>query len=541
VKTRTYVALIALGVVATLIPAYFQSSPGYMDAEYYYSGGLRIANGYGFSEPFLWNYLDDAQGIPHPSHAYWMPLASILAAGGMQIFGKDGFAAARLAFVILGALIPPLTAKLTFTIKPDRTAAILAGVLGAISGFYLSYLSTTDTFGVYMILGALWLMLAGWILREGEPATESKRKLFGWFALGAVGGLMHLSRADGILWLFFSFIILGIYRYRIPRNGSRQSTSLAELAITGSSIMGGYLVIMGPWMLRNSQVFGALLSPGGSRALWLTDYDDLFIFPASELSFARWIGSGFASIVQGRWWALGQNLQTAVAVQGEVFLFPLILAGWWRFRKDTRIQMGVFAWLVTFMVMTFVFPYPGARGGFFHSGAALQPFMWAMAAFGLTAFVEWGGRWRGWNILQARRVFGVGLIGLAVLITTLTVESRVIGPNPTKPVWNSGAQRHLELAQFMSDLGAASGEVMMVNNPPGFYLASGMMAIPAPDGGVDMALEAARRYRARYLLLESNHPRGLDLLYQNPGDRQELKYMGVYGEVQIYEFQLDHR
>ena len=57
----------------------FQDAPGYMDADYYYAIGLRLNRGYGFSEPFLWNYLDNPNGIPHPSNTYWMPLPSVLA------------------------------------------------------------------------------------------------------------------------------------------------------------------------------------------------------------------------------------------------------------------------------------------------------------------------------------------------------------------------------------------------------------------------------------------------------------------------------
>jgi hypothetical protein len=43
-----------------------QPVPGYMDAEYYYAGAIRLHEGYGFTQPFLWNYLDEPAGLPHP-------------------------------------------------------------------------------------------------------------------------------------------------------------------------------------------------------------------------------------------------------------------------------------------------------------------------------------------------------------------------------------------------------------------------------------------------------------------------------------------
>ena len=71
---RIYALLFLLGFSVVFGVAQFQSSPGYMDADYYYATGLVLAEGQGFTEPFLWNYLDNPSGLPHPSHAYWMPM-----------------------------------------------------------------------------------------------------------------------------------------------------------------------------------------------------------------------------------------------------------------------------------------------------------------------------------------------------------------------------------------------------------------------------------------------------------------------------------
>ena len=78
-KLRAYVILFLLGLFLAVGVASLQDLPGYMDSDYYFAGGLQLLQGNGFTEPFLWNYLDDPVGIPHPSHAYWFPLASILA------------------------------------------------------------------------------------------------------------------------------------------------------------------------------------------------------------------------------------------------------------------------------------------------------------------------------------------------------------------------------------------------------------------------------------------------------------------------------
>ena len=73
---RDYLLLFILGIVITTIPAIFQNTPGYMDADYYYLGGVNLSSGEGFSEQVIWNYLGDPETLPNPSHGYWMPLTS---------------------------------------------------------------------------------------------------------------------------------------------------------------------------------------------------------------------------------------------------------------------------------------------------------------------------------------------------------------------------------------------------------------------------------------------------------------------------------
>ena len=137
-----------------------QTVPGYMDAEYYYAGGLQLANGAGFNEPFLWNYLDNPVGLPHSSHTYWMPLPSLIAAAGMLLTGSRTFLSARLIFILLAACIPLVTALLAEALGQDKTNAMLAGLLAAFPGFYVVYSSNTETFTLYMLLGAVFFGVA---------------------------------------------------------------------------------------------------------------------------------------------------------------------------------------------------------------------------------------------------------------------------------------------------------------------------------------------------------------------------------------------
>ena len=158
-NVRSYLFLFLLGIIVLLPLLFIQSAPGYMDADYYFSGGLRLAEGKGFSELVLWNYLDDPEGLPHPSHGYWMPLTSLVAWMGMLVTNDITFKSARIGFILVAILIPPATASLAYSFTRNKGQSILSGFLAAFPVFYLSYLGTTETFGLYMFLGALWFLV----------------------------------------------------------------------------------------------------------------------------------------------------------------------------------------------------------------------------------------------------------------------------------------------------------------------------------------------------------------------------------------------
>jgi len=402
----------------------------------------------------------------------------------------------------------------------------LAGILAALPVFYLPFLPTSDTFGLYMLLGTCWLWLAA-----GYPLGRLQGKAFQYLSallLGLVSGLMHLARADGVLWL--ALALGSLWLWRGERSGDRNSLSPR----LGLCIL-GYLLIMGPWLARNLVVFGSLLAPGGAKALWFVDYDDLYIFPASLLTPARWWASGLAEIFRARLWALGQNLQTTLAVQAEIILAPLVLWGLWRCRGERIVRLGVLVWGLTLAVMTIPFPFAGARGGFFHSASAVQPLFFALVPLGLEAFIAWAHQRRGWRLDQAWKVFSAAILVLVVALSVFVVRQRVVGADWRQPAWAESQGAYTRLGAELATLGAGPAEIILVNNPPGFHLATGWAAIAIPDGEVESLLEAARQFEAGYLILEVNHPAGLESLYRQPADQPGLRYLKSVAGAHFFE------
>lgn len=507
---RSHLILFLLALAALFGISRFQTIPGYLDANYYYSGGVQLALGNGFTEPYLWNYLDDPQGLPHPSHGYWFPLASIVSALGMWLTGNINYESARIFFILIAAFIPPLTAALSYRFFQNTAFAWTSGLLAVFPVFHLPFLPVTDNYGIFMLAGGLIFLLAD------RPRP--------WFWLGLLAGVMSLARSDGLLWLalVFLFIFWRVRDDKLPLASFIQYCAIA---------FGGFILIMGPWYARNLGVFGAIMSPAGSRALWLASYEETFIYPASKLSLQSWLSGGWGAILKVRWWALTNNLQTVIAAQGHLILFPFIVGGMVLLRKDRRAQMGALAWIILFLVMTFLFPFAGARGSFFHAGAALQPLFFVLAPPGLERAVAWARKKNRFDD-RAYVVFRAALVQIMILLSIWVVWMRVFQLG-----WEEGELAYPDVETFLVQHGAQPGDAVMVLSPPGYYMMTGRPAYVQPYGDENTLLAVAERYDIRYYAFEAQgRVEPLKDLYDNPQKYEQFEYLGEVNDTRIFRF-----
>ncbi|MBT3188784.1 MAG: hypothetical protein HN736_01940 [Anaerolineae bacterium] len=488
---RVYFLLFFLALALAIGVASFQSTPGYMDADYYYATGIQLAQGDGYTESFLWNYLDDPDGLPHPSHAYWMPLTSILSALGMRLARGFEFASAQWVFILLSALIPLITASLAYSFTSRRDLSIISAFLALFSGYYAPFLTTTDTFTLYILLGGSFVL-----------ALKIRRIWLRALILGIIAALMHLSRADGAIWLIIAAISLfTLHVSRSPNSRFPIINSFLPILSSFVFLFSAYLLITAPWFFRNFKAFGTILAPGGNQALWLTSYNQIFAYPAGNLSLESWLASGWSAIVDARLWAFKLNLGTILGVQSGMILLPFIILGAWHYRKNEILRVGIFTWLITFFVMTFIFPFAGARGGFFHSGAALQPLWWALAPVGLDRAIAWMVKNRGWRE-ESHRVFQMGLVVALFFITAAIFEIRVLSPFARKQAQSTGVPLYTSIEKILSEQSGDNAQAVIVSNPPGYFLASNRLALALPDGNIEALFDIATRYNAGYLILE---------------------------------------
>jgi 4-amino-4-deoxy-L-arabinose transferase-like glycosyltransferase len=520
---RTYFLLFLFGLVVVSIISYFEPYPGYLDADYYYAGGIQLASGKGFTEPYLWNYLDGASSLPHPSHSYWAPLSSILAALGMWLTGETTFTSARLFFILIAAAVSPLTAVLAYSFSQRRDLAVASGMLAIFSVYHAPFVGVTDNFSPFMLFGGLYFLAATQLLR-GKNSNRN------WLFLGILSGLMTLSRSDGLLWLGLTFL----FALRDVKRSTLNGQTASHILYSAFCISVGFLLVMSPWYARNLNVYGSLMAPGGSRALWLANYDQTFIYPPEQLNPRSFLALGWEHIFKDRLWALNNNLQSGFAAHGGIILFPFIVAGILYYRKDLRVKLAALAWLILFFVMTFVFPFAGARGAFFHAGAALQPMWWTLAPLGLESILN-SLQKRGVGHSGNRFVFRSLLVMIAMILTVYVVYLRIFNLG-----WGEGEDADYPVIEQMLVLEGIEGDdIVIVRNAPGYYLKTGRSAISIPYGGEKAILEVAKQFDAHYLVLEPEAAlEPIQDLYQNPGGGKFV-YLGEHHDTRIYRIEIE--
>jgi hypothetical protein len=286
---------------------------------------------------------------------------------------------------------------------------------------------------------------------------------------------------------------------------------------------------------------GAPLAPGGTRALWLTEYNDLFSYPAETLTFVRYASAGWGSILAGKGWALQLNLRRLIGEQGLIVAFPFSMIGLWKLRRNALYAPALLYGLALFAVMTLVFTFPGPRGGLFHSGAALLPFFVAAAPIGLDAAVEFGARRRRWPRAEAQIVFTAALVLFAAALTAVIFRVRVVAPSEGDPSAARSDEVYAEVGAWLSNTNSNSNPLVAANNPPAFYYWSGRPSIVIPNGGVDDLINAMSAFGARWAVLDANHTPGLEALYGNPRRAPRLQLRATFADAldrPVYLFEL---
>lgn len=502
---RDLVVLFLLSLAVRLAVAALISRPGYTDPAYYAAGAVNLAQGGGLSEPFIWNYLDDPSGLPHPGFTYWMPLPSMLAAPFAAVF-PGSFFALQLPFALLSALLPLMGYTIAGEVTGVRRHGWMAGLLVLFSGFFFPYWTLPETFAPFALFGSAGLWLAG-----------ARREWWANLLAGLLVGLAHLTRSDGVL-------LLPVVALVSPFPSTPGGTRRLSRSVFGHWLLvsSGYLLVMLPWFARNLVVIGAPLSAAGAKTLWLTKYEDLFCYRC-DLSPQTYLAWGWANVLRSKLWAAWVNSQRFFAEDCLVVLFPLVPIGLYRLRHHLSLSGAAAYLLLAYAVHSLAFTFPGVRGGFFHAGAPALPFLFAAGLEGLDVVVGRAARWRRWSKRQAQTIFGAAVIAIAVFLSAQAAVAKL-------PGWRGVDLAYEKVGHWMDAARVLRDAPVVVGNPSAFWYYTRRPALVVPTGDVEVLLETVEEFGVAHVVLDRARPAALAGLQVGAVSHPRLEPLVAWGE-----------
>lgn len=527
-RKTLYALLYLIALLLYAAVGFMQQTPGYMDASYYFTTGQQVAQNGQAVEPYLWNYLNDPQQIPSPAFTYWMPLPALLAALGMWILQSTTFTAARIPFLLLAALIPVLTVYLASRFTQNRFWWLIAALFSLFCGSYLPYLTITETFVPFFVLGAGYFVLADKLINKNVSVKMT------WLLLGLLGvsaGLMHLTRADGILWLAGGALVIWLSGKGEKLSKKVFIKSVLQMLV----VLVGYGLMMVPWFMRNYGLFGSIFAPASSLTIWFTNYNDLFMYPTSVLTPGHLFSVGMVEFLKVRGLAAVYNIETLIGAGGTIVLFPFMIVGMWNSRRNGLSIFALIMFSLLFSLMTLVFPFAGYRGGFLHSLTAFQIYLWAMAVYGLELTVAWTIKKLKWVENKSQRLLGSVLTAAVVVISGVVVLQKIGINASVTNTWDEKFNTFMLVDQQLHGLSRDANFSVMVNDSPSYFAATGQTTIQLISGAPEEISNLMEKFNIRFLLIDKNVPESLSPLYDNPGEQLGLSLIGESNGYYIYE------
>ncbi|MBW4436259.1 MAG: hypothetical protein KME04_03945 [Pleurocapsa minor GSE-CHR-MK-17-07R] len=495
-RPASWFAILAL-IASLVMTSGIVRAPAFTDAYYHYNAAVRIARGGGLNEPYLWTYTGAPATISpdgtFPSHLYWMPMSSLMAAFGMAITGSEAFMAAQflLSLSLWGASLIAYATARRLDAAQVRTAWY-AGIIVLGGGFYARFWGTTDTFAPYALLGGGCMFVLGIGLHRLTTAQSGRATLPLWALAGGLAACAHLTRPDGLLMLLvgIALLLLGLVR----------SWASARMILASLALFAGlYLLVMLPWFARNLGAIGTPLPLGGTASAWFLTYDDLFVWPQTASLGKFWSAGGLGLFVQTRWEAfagnsglLSGNLGTFIAVEGMIVMGPLMLLGAWKRRREVFLWPFLLFAIGIHAAMTLAFPFPGVRGGLLHAASALMPFWAVLGLLGTADAVLWvAKRRRSWRPASATAFFSFALMAYTVVLSALIASRAGVPASDVMP----------SFYQELTALLPADARVM-INDPSALYYYTGLGGAVVPASPQDVIPALAEAYDLDYVVLE---------------------------------------
>ncbi len=479
---------VALGVRLLLAALY--PDPAYPDS-YYYVDVARALQATGRLEvDFVWIFgevggrIPAVPVLPVASNAHWLPLSSFLQVPFIAVLGPTAWASA-LPMALIGALAAPLTWFIARDAGTSRAIQLGASLLAAVPAAGAVFMPQPENFAILqpLVAATVWLTARG---LKGHPGS---------YALaGLLVGLASLARNDGFILGLAVGLVFVWDRFRALRSRGALRPRLPVAAAIGCVAL--YLVVMGPWFLRQVAVFGSI-SPTTSTgsALWIRTIDEWNSITANP-SLQSFLAQGFGSIASSRVGGFLAAFGQFAVIICSIVLLPFIFVGGWRRRRSIDFGPWFLYAALVFLGATLLYPLHVPGGAFIHSAIGLESHAYILALEGVAAGVAWIARRRPtWNEAKATPIF----VGAIVALTMATAALYAI---PVHRSWADSRAPRLALASRLDGLGVGRDDRLLTIDAAGFKYFTGRGGVVTPNDPIETIEAVARAYRTRWLVLE---------------------------------------
>lgn len=487
----TPIALYVVALVVRLVLIGLFPDPAYVDSEYYVDVARRLASGQGLTIDAVWIFAEVGgtipvdPSLPIPSHAHWMPLATLVQVPFILLLGATPFASA-LPFALAGALAAPLAWAIGRDAGARDVVSVGAGLLTAIPALSVVFMPQPDNFGLYqpLVVAAIWMASRG---LRGD----------GWafVAGGLAAGLATLSRNDGILVAAVIGLTFAWDRGMAWRSGGARRPAIGLAAAAGSLAL--FLLCVVPWYLRQLAVFGQLSpSTATGRVLYIRTIDEWNSI-TSPATLDWLLSQGIGQLLASRVLGLVAAIVIASVLLFAIVLVPFALVGAWRRRRDAAFGPYLCYAVILFLFSGIVSAIHVPGGTFIHSAVVLAPYGYLLALEGVAVLAARLATRRGRvaDVEAAVRIYVVGVTALVVALGLLYVPGVHEG-------WATRRDRFLAVGSALAVAGASPDERVMSIDASGMKYWTGHPGVVLVNDPIDTIGEVATAYDIRWLVIE---------------------------------------
>jgi hypothetical protein len=467
-------AIFVFSFLIRILLALKATHPGHGDYAFYFTLANNLVTGRGFVIDYIWQFLTPPTTLTHNAVEFWMPFSSVIMAGSMVLFGKSLFAA-LLPGIISSLILPVLVFYWSRHFSSSRFvhigSAILTLFLPTLGLF--SLLTDSTVYYVLFVTAVFWAI------------TKASQKPAYYLIAAAFLGLAHLTRQDSVLILPILILAIIVHPIRISH---RIKFLVLSVLI--------YIAVFSPVLIANLKHYGVPLSPGPSKAMYVTCHDDLYSYN-KELSLNSYLSWGVGNIAAICVKTTADNLKTIYdSVGGPVLvlalagLIGLLYSGEWRNRWRLYLPPLLYAILLTFFYSCVV-PFNAEGGAYYRSVLSICPFLIIIAV----DLVD--------RQLTSRKlaITIVAIISLYSFGYSTFLSANMIRANN---------QFGLELNSLKKALDSNSSPgqetIIMTRNPWEVHYSTGYKTIQIPNNDLEIIYEVASRYKANFLVLPGQRP-----------------------------------